>query len=221
MDIELITAPTKTEILALISVAKIKAEQRFFDPSEDVLFEDFIEQAFNWFDGPHGWLRRAVLPQQWTLYLTDFPRRAVLPTFPYPFLADGSTPIEIPMPPLKSIQEIAYRDSDNAWNVVDSAVYEVITPENEFGRATLAIGQEWPLLVPRERAVRVKFTCGYDADKVPKAIQRGLRYLAGYFWMNRNASFEDTRVTAIDRKIVFGLEAIAGRYRFMNDLVGG
>ena len=61
----------------------------------------------------------------------------------------------------------------------------------------------------------------HDADKVPKAIQRGLRYLAGYFWMNRNASFEDTRVTAIDRKIVFGLEAIAGRYRFMNDLVGG
>lgn len=219
MDLEAIQTPARADILALVPIATVKAEQRFNSMSEDWLIGDFICQAYGWFDGPHGWFRRAILPQRWTYYRRDFPRAAIAPMYPYPFLDAAAKPFQIPMPPLTSVDEIAYRDETGAWQVVDPSVYEVLTRADDFGAVTLALGQEWPTLIPRERAVRVKFTAGYEEGKVPDPILRCIRFLAGYFFMNRNVTFEDTRVTTIDRKIVYGIEAIGGRFRFPNDLV--
>ena len=54
-------------------------------------------------------VRRAILPQRWTYYRRDFPRAAVR-RYPYPFLDAAAKPFQIPMPPLTSVDEIAYRD---------------------------------------------------------------------------------------------------------------
>lgn len=220
MDLVNIAAPAQAEILALVPVATIKAEQRFLSTSEDAIIEDFIVQAYQWFDGPHGWLRRAILPQQWTYYRGDFPRQQVRPMFPYPFLTDAAAPFQIPMPPLASVQSVTYVDDTGTMQTVDPSVYQVVNSDVDFGMIAQAFGQSWPVFTPKNRAVAVNFTAGYaDAAHVPAPIIRGIRFLANAFFMNRTPTFEDTRVTTIDRRIVFGIEAIAGRYRFMNDLV--
>jgi len=230
MDIDPISGPAAADILAVLSVDQLKAELRVLYDDENAVLQGNIVDAYGYFDGRAGWLRRALLTQQWHYYRHGWwPKRfwhrwpRHYSNFIDPYLGDPSGPIEIPLPPLQSVDEVAYRDDTDTWQIVDPSVYEVITG-TLFGQVVLARGQAWPNLTHRPRAVRIAFTAGYPADAngnptVPGGIVRAVKLLAGSLFNNREASFEDTRVTYVARKIEYGIEKLAGRHRIANDLV--
>lgn len=209
MDLALITPVVQADIDGILSLAQAKAEIRIETTDEDSVIQDAIYAAFEYFDGRNGWLRRAVLPQQWSYYRFDF-----------------SEPFEIPLPPLVSVDEVAYRDDTGTWQTIDPSIYEVDT-SGLFGRITLVYQQAWPVAIRRRQCVRVNFTAGYDSpakastipNPVPLGITRGMKLLVGAFFNNREASFDDGRVGTISRKISYGIEAVAGRYRIPNDVI--
>lgn len=203
MDIEPIVSPTENEILAAITLQSVKDNMRVTHNLEDQLIQEMVLEAFSFFDGRHGWMRRAMLTQQWRYFRTS--------------VADD---FELPMSPLVSVQSIAYRDTAGAWQTIASDTYEVITGDL-LGRVVLAYGKEWPAIEERARAVRIEFTSGWTKDTMPPAVKRAVRLLVGSLYQNREADMSDNRVSVVSRRIEYGLEKLAGRWRIPNDQVDG
>ncbi len=89
---------------------------------------------------------RALVERQVKLILDSFP----------------AGDIELPMPPLKSVQAVKYWDEDGVQQTLDAAIYQVDTA-SLIGRIVLAEGQAWPATAQRIDAVTVEFTAGYGA----------------------------------------------------------
>ncbi|WP_293862482.1 hypothetical protein [uncultured Alsobacter sp.] len=200
MDLVRTTAPTRSEILAFITVPAVKAAKRIAHDLEDQLIAEFVVDAFQFFDGPDGWLRRAVLPQAWTYYRPAF-----------------SDEMEIPVPPLASVEAVKYRDAAGALQTLAPTNYEVIDG-TFFGKIVLAADGAWPTTKTMQRAVEIQFRAGWAADEVPGPVRRSIMLLAGSLYEHREADFEDTRVSFVSRKIEYGIEKLAGRFRILNDL---
>lgn len=199
MNLEPITLPTDAEILNLLSVADLKGQQRVRHSLEDDIFEGNITDAYRWFDGPDGWLGRSILTQQWVYRLCSF-----------------SDEIEIPIPPLISIAEVKYYDSDNAEQTLAATVFNV-QKSSSYGKIVRAKGEAWPSVYDREDAVSITFNSGYgDAASVQQkagGIRRGMILLAGHFYRNREETYAEPRLVQVPRDLTFGMKDTAGRYR--------
>lgn len=117
--------------------------------------------------------QRSLAVKSWRLILDRFPRGA----------------ISIPLPPLKSVEAIAYTDAAGAEQVLDESAY-VVNPYGLIGQITPAMGKCWPATAPQDMALRVDFTAGYD--EVPEDIVAAILLLVGHFDQNREAATSGT-----------------------------
>jgi uncharacterized phiE125 gp8 family phage protein len=124
-------------------LAEVKDVMRVDGMAEDALIESLIGAATRRYDGEDGWLGRALVEQSWEYRLDSFPRGA----------------IEVPLPPLRSVDSVTYEARDGTTaTLAEGADFRVDT-RSEPGRV-VPVG-DWPRTADVPGAVTLAFTAGY------------------------------------------------------------
>lgn len=165
MGIKRLTA----EFAEPISLAQAKLHCRVDGTDDDALFEQIIIPAVR--EMAEHRTGRALVTQQWELTLDAFPVAA----------------IEVPMPPLQSVQSIKYLDPELGLQDIDPAAYSVHT-SSLVGLIARQSGTSWPAVKDRREAVTITFTAGYGtAAEVPASLKAWMLLAAGTLYQNREA----------------------------------
>lgn len=199
MDLTIVTRPTLTSIDA----AKVKANKRLLNASEDSLITGWIEAA----DDYVARLANASLMEQ-TLKLR---LGAVLTKFSLPRPTIGSPAVPV------TITALTVTPEDGSTITVDlsgliirvSEMLPVITvPEivTAYGEDSITEGE-----------MEITYKAGYDdAANVPPAVTQATLLLASHFTTSREAVFMDQRIMNVEKKIQFGVDSLIGAYRIPN-----
>jgi len=108
--------------------------------------------------------RRSLVTQTWELTLDCFP----------------FGPIELPMPPLQSVESITYTDPAGATQTWEDYVVDAAG-----SRVYPIHGTDYPDTLPVPSAVTVRFVSGYAAT--PEPIRAAILLLVGDLYENREA----------------------------------
>lgn len=136
---------------------------------------------------------RAYIEQTWKLVITAFPRQ------PY---------IEIPLPPLMSIDHVKYYGTGGTATTMTAANYYVDT-DAEPGRVHLQYGEVWPGATLRPVAgVEVQFVAGYGSagSSVPDEIKQAINMFTGHLYENREATTPAGNIQA--RELPLGVQSL-------------
>lgn len=131
-------------LVSPLGLVEAKAHLKVEHDDDDVMILALTDAAVEHFDGRDGVLGRAIVQQTWELRLDRFPPC-----------------IEIPLPPLISLDAIVYIDQSGAEITVDPADYEVVTEGFKKALVAPAYGKCWPSPRDTPQAVRITFTAGY------------------------------------------------------------
>jgi hypothetical protein len=137
-----ITAPAAQPV----TLAEAKAFAAIETTDWDALVASMIAGATAALDGEAGELGRAILEQTWRLDLDGFPA--------------CSGAIELPLPPLISVDEITYLDPAGAEQTLAPTAYRVTGAGSwGFARITPALDERWPatarLAVPEDLRIAI------------------------------------------------------------------
>ena len=167
MPTKLITAPT----VEPITVAEVKQRLGVTHSDLDADFGAWITDARERAEQITG---RALAPQTWEKVLDAFPENE----------------IQLPWPPLISIDSVQYIDTTGVQQTLASTVY-TLDSDSEPGWLLLAYDQDWPETLDTANAVRVRYTCGYaNAAAVPVSIKQWLHLQVGQSYAHREAGAE-------------------------------
>lgn len=153
-----------------LNLALVKMQRRVGQANGlDLLFTVWIDAAAQHFEEQTG---RQLITAAYDYWLDSFP-----PVDRF---------IELPKPPLQSVLAVTYTDADGETQTIDSDDYTVLAPDGDYarpGRIVLNAGASWPTTTTRERAVQIRFTCGYGdtAEDMPALVQAALLFLVGHF----------------------------------------
>jgi hypothetical protein len=193
--IKLRTAPAATPI----ALADAKQHLRVDVTDDDALITLLIDAARL---HAENYCRRAFVTQQWDLYLDAFPKQNYFGVLPGYASVDQFIPsilqaergytirfrggkIELPFPPLQSVDYIKYYDVTGTLQTLDPSLYTV-DPASEPGVITPAPDQFWPNTQNVMNAVRIGFTAGYgDPTTVPAGLKHWLLLRVGSLYENR------------------------------------
>ncbi|MGV6872549.1 head-tail connector protein [Pseudochelatococcus sp. B33] len=180
-------ALTTERVLAVVSVAEVKAQLRVTHDREDSLIAGYIAAAYDYLAGEDGWLGGYCPLQQ--EFEAHFP--------------GGRRSFELPLRPVRAVDVLSVTGVPQHI-VLDGRLFTKIEAPSIVGLASNA------------RAVTVRFRAGHDipAD-VPAGIRKAILLLAADQYQNREASALGSAATA--REIEFGLRKFAGRYRISPD----
>jgi uncharacterized phiE125 gp8 family phage protein len=151
-----ITAPAAQPV----TLAEAKAFAAIETTDWDALVASMIAGATAALDGEAGELGRAILEQTWRLDLDGFPA--------------CSGAIELPLPPLISVDEITYLDPAGAEQTLAPTAYRVTGAGSwGFARITPALDERWPATARLAGAVSITFTAGFGAaaEDVPEDLR--------------------------------------------------
>ncbi len=208
------------EVQKIVSAAELRANLRISNVKEDAIAQNCILAAYDWLANPeNGWLNRAILTQQYQLALPGFQREEIYSNNGVPMKRWVPTSaIVIPKPPLVSVQSVSY-SAAGADTTLDPSSYQV-NKSGLFGNISLTYGKTWPAVDAGEESVRIAFTAGYGDGATVRAkcpgIRQALILLAGDAFRNREDTYAEPRLVAVNRKIINGVQRFAGRYRIMN-----
>lgn len=199
-----VTAIDTNEIDNILSLQHLKDEHRVRNAVENTKWTEARDFAYYRLDGPDGWLNRAILSQKWLGYVDGF-----------------DDYIEIPLPPLISLDSVEYRhESTGVWTTLADTVYGV-DDSHLFARIYLKKDQGWPDIYTEPSSVRFTFTAGWvDGAAVltnQYNIRKAIKLLAGHYFYNPTPTFVEPRLVEVPRKIHFGLLHTIGQYRIVND----
>jgi hypothetical protein len=205
VDLRLISTPlTRAEKIAVCPVADVKAQARVSHSDEDTLIGDYVEAAYDFLSGPHGWLGRCcILEEDWEWFAGPI-------TKPY---------LEFPLRPIANdgVADFEMVGADGTtYSAVATTVYHSLMTAT-FPRIALVSGQTWPYAgVWNPRSYRFEFTAGFTPKgsplSVPSPIRQCIKLLAAYWYNHRESS-----QTEPSQEIMYGLKAVAGRYRIGPD----
>ena len=84
--------------------------------------------------------------------------------------------IDLPRPPLQSVESIQYIDTAGNVQTLAPEDYVVDASSGEIGRVALAWNRFWPITRCSINSVVIQFTAGYGdaAEDVPQAIRQGI-----------------------------------------------
>lgn len=171
MGRHLITAPTDD----VVTLEEAKAHLRVTNTDNDDLIEALIASAVAQIDpAGGGWLGRALRPQTWELRLNGFPYC-------------DEPGIELPYPPLISLDSLVYDDGDGVETAMTvTTEYRVIA--GGLGKSIVlpAYNTTWPSSVRSDyETVRVRFTSGYAVttpDSLPQPIKQAVLLAVRDLW---------------------------------------
>jgi uncharacterized phiE125 gp8 family phage protein len=112
--------------------------------------------------------------------------------------------IQLPRPPLKTVESITYKDRDGNISTLDPAIYFVDT-DSEPGNVGLNPDQLWPSFDPFPvNAIRIQFTAGYETTDIPETIKQGMLLLIGHWYENREAAY----IGSVSHEQSFAVDAL-------------
>lgn len=112
---------------------------------------------------------------------------------------------EIRLPPLQSVAEITYIDTNGATQVLASDQY-LVDAISQPARIVPAYGCSWPATRAQANAVKVRFVAGYGAaSAVPKCVKQWMLMRIGTLWKQRNEVVVGTIVQRIPEDLMDGL----------------
>lgn len=212
MPIKLNTQPA----VEPVSIDEAKLHLRVTHDDEDTLIATLISAARL---HAENYCRRAFVTQKWDLYLDAFPRQnfyGVLPGYApldqfiptvlqaqrgYSIRFRGGK-IELPFPPLASVDSLKYLDKTGALVTMDPSLYTV-DGISEPAVLTPAPDQYWPDTQNILNAVHIAYTVGYgDAQAVPAGIKAWMLLRIGALYENREEVIVGTRITVADLSFV-------------------
>lgn len=120
--------------------------------------------------------------------------------------------IDLPKPPVTSVESVEYIDAGGTTQTVDSDNYRVDTDSEP---ARLEPVNEWPVADDRLNAVIVTYKAGYGDDSgssVPEDIKIALRMLIKYWYDNRDAYVINTRSSGEVLEMPIGTTALLDQY---------
>lgn len=181
MKLVRISSPTELPI----SLTEVKAMARLEGLDEDAVIAAHLRAAIERIEGPHGDLGRALITQTWELRLDEFPGSlATKEDCERVFLPRARDPrrdeIEIPLPPLQSIESIVYLTEDSPGSVeLASSEFEVAGIDDRRGgnhRAVIRPVTSWPTADDVFEAVRIQFKAGYgdNWNDIPEPIRMAI-----------------------------------------------
>ena len=177
-----------------VSLDEARAQLRQPPTDENALISGLIATATAFLEARNGIVGRALVTQSWRMRLHRFP--------------GGRGVIELPFPPLLSVEAITYIDEAGDEVTVAPSDYAVDTG-TYMGRVRPAYLKTWP--VPRldDWAVSIDFTCGYGAaSDVPPPLKQAILMLVTHWYRNREA------VSMIPAgSMGFAVEALISTYR--------
>jgi hypothetical protein len=161
-----VTAPSGD----VVSLADLKVQLGGLDDSEDGALTAYLAATTAWIDAQTGWFGRALLPQTWELTRHSFfheTREGVHHGYACcRHRRHGEHDIELPFPPLISVDSVAYVDPANVSHTLDASAYEV-QGVGARGLIMPTFGAFWPATTWRKDAVTIRFTCGYPPSGSP------------------------------------------------------
>ncbi|MDJ0922114.1 MAG: head-tail connector protein [Henriciella sp.] len=158
---------------ALMTEAEARRQCVIDDDSEDDILAGLIATATGYLEAEHGILGRALITQTWRVRFPCVPAEAV---------------VELPYPPIKSIEAVKYIDTDG--------VEQTFAPENYGMHASrsksfvaLNPSASWPVAAGHW-PFSIEFVAGYgdEATDVPDGIVHAAKLLVSHFYENREAT---------------------------------
>lgn len=197
MGLILITPPT----IEPVTIVEAKAHLRVISSDDDTLISALIAAARM---NVEGWLGRALIGQTWDLYLDEFP-------------TDTFKGIEIPLPPLISIDSVKYDDTSGVEQTMNPSSYYVDVASQPGWLVPTGSGASWPTTIDAINSVRIRFTAGYVTNdsppvgSVPQDIKSGLLLVLGSLYEHRESQIVGT----IANKLPLGVEYLLRRHRVL------
>ncbi len=151
-----------------VTLAEAKEHLRVDHDAEDALIESLISAAVQ--------------------HIEDHTRRAIVTRIIDVYFDAFADEMEIPLPPLLSVESVSYIDSDGAAQTLDDTVYSVDSARSP-GMVMLAYGQSWPATRCQKNAVTVRVQAGYGDSwlAVPPAMRAAILLIVGHLYENREA----------------------------------
>lgn len=176
-----------------VSLSELKTFSRIDGTSEDFLLESFIQAARGCAE---EYLGRALIQQTIQMQMDYW----------------SGDVVELPRPPLISVEKIATLDEDDTETEYDSDNYYVIML-SEPGRVVLKQSVSAPYNSARDRGgYLIEYKAGYgtDGDDVPEGIRAGIKLWAATIYATRVI---DSKNPPPEAKIAFDI------YRTMSVMV--
>jgi uncharacterized phiE125 gp8 family phage protein len=166
-----------------VSLTEAKSHLRVDADTEDDLISGLIAAAREWFEIA---LDRSLAQATWELRLPYcWQWQSRLASHVSHYLSRGYV-LELPYPPLQSVESIKYLDLDGVQQTFSEDAYEVVTSATP-GYVVLVAGQSWPLTAVDPEAMVVQFIAGQAADDVSKLIKAGIKLLVGHWYAHRES----------------------------------
>lgn len=168
-----------------VTLQEVKAGARIDGDEDDALIASYISAAVERVEGPDGEIQRVLLSQVWELKLDAFPGTwSCRPDFIWPAdFCPKRLEIEIPLPPLRSVDSIKYIDTGGVEQTLDVDEYTVAGVGDRH-RARIRPVTAWPSTDDVMEAVTVRFTAGYGDswNDVPEVIRQAITAMVqGFF----------------------------------------
>ena len=163
-----------------VTLAEVKAGANLDGGSDDdAKIAGLIRTAVEMVDGPDGDIQRALITQTWELRLDAFPGYfdhwpGRYPSAGRAMLFTRNTEIEIPLPPLQSVESITYLIGGVAVTM-DPADY-IVAGIGDRQKARIRHVTGWPSADYVNEAVVVTFVAGYGDswNDVPESIRTAI-----------------------------------------------
>jgi uncharacterized phiE125 gp8 family phage protein len=207
MDLRRISAPlTREQKLTVVSIADVKLQARVRHDDEDELIAANIATAYDYLSGYDGWTNGFVLLEE-----------------SFEFYSESlSDTLELPLRPVGEggLISVESRDTSTAdYLALDPATY-TFAFDGDLGLiARLQPSLAAPtVFLPDRRRYRVRFKAGHPNPlTIPESIKKAIVLLAAHYYANREAASPDTRAGVLPERIAYGVQSLAGRYRFSPD----
>ncbi len=162
-----------------VTLAEAKSHLRVTIADDDARISRHVSAARQMVETRLG---RVLITQGWDVFLDAFPshpglfdRRFRAFGFGHPLFMPlaGMGEIEVPLPPLTSVERVRYVDGSGVVQTLDPSRYRVAF--GDPGRIVPALGQSWPSTASVPDAVEVRFVAGYaNADAVPACAKEAV-----------------------------------------------
>lgn len=200
LDLEIVTPPEADAEYDVVSVDELRRHMRVASSSANVVADcqDAIKDTIASLGGRNGILNLTVLPTVYALYLPAFPAGI----------------IDLPYPPVRSIESITYKDPDGAEQTLAESSYTLRPGVMEAG--IIKRGDfRWPSTDSNDpRAVKITFAAGYADGVVPNNLRRLVKLIAAAWYENREAEFVGgSGNVSVPQKIIFGFDYLVAQLR--------